>query len=105
MAGLIVKSLAAERDLADLFDYIAQDSGSDRAEAILRRIDNTLRNLADWPYIGRVREDLDGTSRAFSIWPWIVIYEPRAERDGILVWRVLDGRRDIPTIIGTTERR
>jgi plasmid stabilization system protein ParE len=42
----IVKSLDAERDLAELFDYIALDSGVERAELILRRIDQTLGNLA-----------------------------------------------------------
>ena len=34
----VAKSLDAERDLSDLFDYIARESGVDRAEMVLRRI-------------------------------------------------------------------
>jgi len=101
----IVRSLDAERDLTDLFDTIAQDSGIDRAEAVLRRIQQTLDNLANFPRIGRIRRDLLGSPRSFSIWPWLVIYEPDGDGDSIVVWRVLDGRRDIPrTILGRPKR-
>jgi plasmid stabilization system protein ParE len=103
MAGLIVKSLAAERDLADLFDCIAEDAGVERAETILRRIEQALHNLASWPLIGRVRPDLEGAPRVFSVWPWLIFYEPREDADGILVWRILDGRRDIPNVIGESD--
>lgn len=91
----IVKSLDAERDLEELFDTIASDSGVQRAEAVLRRIERTLLNLADWPFIGRIRPELDGAPRAFSVWPWIVIYEPQPHERGIYVWRIVDGRRDL----------
>src|SRR5579872_1123573 len=89
----IAKSLDAERDLADLFDYIANDSGIERAELILRRIEATLIALARSPRIGRVHPELDGSPRVFAIWPWVIIYEPQADGDGIFVWRILDGRR------------
>lgn len=95
----IIKSLDAERDLEDLFDYIASDSGTQRAVAVLRRIDRTLKTLADWPFIGRVRPELDGEPRAFSVWPWIVIYEPQLQGRGIIVWRIVDGRRDLPRLV------
>jgi len=101
----IVYSLDAERDLADLFDYIAQDSGVQRAELVLRRIERTLDTLADWPFIGRVRPELDGEPRSFSVWPWIVIYGPQPSGRGIYVWRVLDGRRDLPRVVRAPKRR
>jgi plasmid stabilization system protein ParE len=100
MPQFVFKSLAAEQDLADLFDYIAFEAGLDRAEMILRRIDQTLQILSDWPLIGRVRSDLDGEPRTFSVWPWLIIYEPREDGEGILVWRILDGRRNVSGIIG-----
>jgi plasmid stabilization system protein ParE len=92
----IVLSLDAELDLDLLFDWIARDSGVERAEAILRRIDETLDLIADMPRIGRVRYDLDGVPRTFSVWPWIIVYEPQSTGRGIVVWRVIDGRRDLP---------
>jgi toxin ParE1/3/4 len=94
----IICSLDAERDLSELFDYIAKDSGIQRAELVLRRIERTLEALADWPFIGRVRPELDGEPRSFSVWPWIVIYEPQATGRGIYVWRILDGRRNLPRV-------
>ncbi len=95
----IVKSLDAERDLTELFDYIANDSGVDRAELVLLRIDETLTNLAAWPRSGRVNSELDGSPRVFAVWPWLIIYEPRPRGGGIFVWRIVDGRRDLPSII------
>lgn len=92
----IVLSLDAERDLDSLFDWIAEDSGVDRAEAILRRIDETLQLLAGMPRVGRIRSDLDGEPRTFAVWPWIIVYEPLSTGQGIVVWRVVDGRRDLP---------
>lgn len=98
MAKAIVKSLAAERDLVELFDNIASDAGVGRAEAVLRRIEKTMDTLSQFPLIGRVRRDLAGAPRVFTVWPWLVIYEPRRKSDGIAVLRVLDGRRDLPNL-------
>lgn len=98
MAKAIVKSLAAERDLVELFDNIAIDAGVGRAEAVLRRIEKTMDTLSQFPLIGRVRRDLAEAPRVFTVWPWLVFYEPRRESDGIAVLRVLDGRRDLPNL-------
>jgi plasmid stabilization system protein ParE len=78
----VIKSLDAERDLTDLFDYIAADSGLDRAEAVLRRIDETLSLLSRMPRVGRVRTELDGSPRVFAVWPWLVIYGPQPDGRG-----------------------
>jgi plasmid stabilization system protein ParE len=92
-------SLAAERDLDDLFDYIATESGATRAQAVLRRIGATLESLAAMPAIGRVRGDLDGGPRSFTTWPWVIIYDALIDGRGILVWRILDGRRDLANLV------
>jgi plasmid stabilization system protein ParE len=93
----LVLSLSAERDLDALFDWIARDSGVNRAEAILRHIGETLERLAAMPRIGRVRHELDGEPRTFAVWPWVIVYEPLSDEAGVVVWRVLDGRRDLPS--------
>lgn len=99
MAPRIVRSLDAERDLIELFDYIAIETGVDDAEAVLRRIERTLDNLALFPRIGRIRADLNGSPRIFSVRPWLVVYEPSDDGSGIVVWRVVDGRRDVANLI------
>ena len=92
-------SLAAARDLDELFDYIATESGATRAEAVLRRIGATLESLAAAPAIGRVRRDLHGEPRSFTTWPWIVFYDALDDARGIVVWRILDGRRDLTKLV------
>jgi plasmid stabilization system protein ParE len=98
-APRIIRTLDADRDLDSLFDWIAYDSGFERAEAVIRRIDETITHVAAMPGVGRIRKDLDGAPRSFSVWPWLVIYETLPRREGIVVWRVLDGRRDLPAVV------
>lgn len=89
----------SRQDLKDLFDYIAEEDGPDRAQIVLRRLDVTLQSLAAWPGIGRQRRDLDGAPRSFSVWPWLIIYEPLPTGEGVYIWRIVDGRRDLAAII------
>jgi plasmid stabilization system protein ParE len=101
----IALSRDAEQDLAELFDYIALDSGVDRAELVLRRIESTLQLLAEWPRSGRLHPELDGAPRIFSVWPWLIVYEPGPNGEGIYVWRITDGRRDLPRIVQKPSQR
>jgi plasmid stabilization system protein ParE len=92
----IAFTVDARRDLDLLHDLIADDAGEGRAEAILRRIHGTIETIAAMPGMGRVRYDLPGQPQSFAIFPWLVLYQPLPERDGITVLRVIDGRRDVP---------
>ena len=56
---LAIRSLAAERDLSELFDYIAKDSGVERAELVLRRIDEAIP-------IWRLHLSLDESTRTWT---------------------------------------
>ena len=105
MAPRIVRSLQVESDLIELFNYIAADASVDRAEGVLLRIEQTLSTLSLFPGIGRARGDLDGSPRVFAIWPWLVIYEPMEDDSGIFVWRIVDGRRDLPRLSIRSPRR
>ena len=89
----------SRQDLLDLFALVASGSGEERAELVLRRIHAAIAALADWPSIGRRRDDLDGFPRVFAVWPGPIIYEPQEGDSGIIVWRVVDGRRDFPPLI------
>lgn len=86
----IVLSVDAERDLDVLYDWIARDSGFDRADAILRRIEVALDLIAESPRIGRIRHDLDleDAPHSFAVFPWLIVYEPLATGQGVAVWRV-----------------
>lgn len=92
-------SLDADRDLDSLFTYLATHSGVERAESAFERIDEVLELLAASPRLGRVRLELDGSPRSFAVLRWIVFYEPQEHNDGIYVWRIVDGSRDLQKLI------
>jgi plasmid stabilization system protein ParE len=96
----LLVSEQAEDDLHATTAYIAEQSGKLRAAQVSARLSKTMDNLAFMPGIGGRRHYLDMASRAFPIPPWLVIYEPLPENDGVRVLRIIDGRRDIAYLFG-----
>ena len=37
--------------------------------------------------------------RSFVVRPYVVFYEPLPDDNGILVWRIIHGARDLPRLI------
>jgi toxin ParE1/3/4 len=91
----------AERDLADLYAYVAERDGDDRALAVLRRFEEAMARRAAFPLSGRARDDLRPGLRSFPVGGWVVFYRPLA--DGILVTRVLRGERDLPPALAAED--
>lgn len=86
--------------MAELALMIRIDTGPNAARKFARRFDRSIRNLADFPELGRLRPDVIGSPRSLSLHPWILFYEPLQDRKGIRVLRVIDGRRDIEEVLG-----
>jgi toxin ParE1/3/4 len=85
----------AVTDLAEIWDYIADDSEG-RADAFIDPVDRKVRSLARRPHMGRAREELAEGLRSFPVGRYIIFY--RAVPKGIEIVRVLHGARDLPTI-------
>lgn len=94
-----ILSLDADGDLDALFQYLAIQSGVDRAIAIFDRIEEVLQLLARSPKLGRRRRELDGAPRTFVVLRWVIFYEPMESGEGIYVWRIVDGSRDLRQLI------
>ena len=99
-ASKVVRSKRAQADFRRLYAWIAIDSGHARAAAVLARIDRSIERLALRPRIGRARKDYDGEPHAFTVAPWLIVYEILPEHSGIHVLRILDSRRDIAALMG-----
>jgi len=82
----------AERDLDDIWDYIAQDSPT-AANGVLRRISATCELLASPPMMGEGRPELGHDLRSMSVGSYVVYFRPH--EDGIGVARVRHGARDV----------
>lgn len=84
-------------DLIDLYDYIAQRDGAERAIGYIDRIENYCRNLSVFPERGIRRDGLRSGLR-------IPGFERRAviafliTADTITILRILYGGRDLETV-------
>ena len=95
----IERTEAAFFDLSSIWQYITDNNSPVIADAMLARISGALEILASAPLIGKRRTDLNGKPRAFAVKPYVIIYDTLADKNGILVWRVLHGARDIRRIV------
>ncbi len=82
----------AENDLAEIWDFIAEDSQA-RADSFLDRLDQSFYGLARNPLIGRARGELSSNLRSFPFGRYVIFY--LALPDGIEIVRVLHGARDL----------
>ena len=88
----------ARGDLRDIEAWVADHDGEARAMAVVERIENTMQNLAFMPGMGRWRDYLPASHRAFPAAPWTIVYTALEDGDGILVQRILHARRDLSEI-------
>ena len=90
----------AHRDVEAAVDYYVREAGPDVALGFIDALQSTYRAIAEHPALGSPRYAqelaLPGL-RSFAVrgFPYFVFYIDRA--DHIDVWRVLHGRRDIPS--------
>ena len=86
---------AAEDDLLDIWEYIAEDNES-AADKLLRGLNTKFHALSEQPGIGRERFDLIQDIRSFAFGRYVIFY--RITHYGIEITRVLHGSRDLASI-------
>ena len=95
MAARVVLSRRAQVDLRRLWRFVVDESGRDRANAVVARIRARCQLRAAHPLSGRARPELRQGIRSFPVFSEVVLYVPLP--DGILVERVVHGSRDLRT--------
>jgi plasmid stabilization system protein ParE len=92
-----VLSVAAELDLDQIWDYIAEDN-IDAADRWIDKLFDAFQSLAEAPGMGHRREDL--TTLPVLFWPvggYLILYRVQAE--WIEIAAVTQGARDIPNFL------
>lgn len=102
MGAIYVRSPEAGRDLDEIFSWIGREAGEARAIKVIERLEAKYQMIADFPGLGRHR-DLAGGMLGASEPPWLILYEPLVGRSGVRILRVVDGRRDLPVVLGSGE--
>ncbi|CAN7730806.1 type II toxin-antitoxin system RelE/ParE family toxin [Rhizobium leguminosarum] len=94
----------AERDIEDLYRFIASRDGAATAERILMDIESACAELEEFPARGNIPKELAGIGiseyRERHHKPWRMIY--RILGTDVVVYCVVDGRRDMQSFL---ERR
>ncbi len=83
----------AEKDLNDIWDYIAEDS-IDNAGRVCEELHQAFIKLSEMPEIGHVREDLaDKRHRFWPVFSYLVVYRPNTEPLQIVA--IVHGAREL----------
>ena len=91
-----VLGILAERDLDEIWEYIAQDT-IESADRWVGRLFDAFEAIARNPGIGHTRKDL--TAHPILFWPvgaYLVLYRARKK---IEIIAVTQGSRDIPSFL------
>lgn len=97
---VIVQNPRAKADIAEIWDYIADDNAS-RADALIDTIDQKFQTLAKQPNMGRQREELAAGLRSFPVHRYMIFY--LVIPDGIQIVRVLHSARDLDAVFNPDE--
>lgn len=87
------ESARAKRDLKAIFDYIADNSSEERAEAYLKKLEKTFNTLADSPDMGTPRDYTPPGVLAFAKDDYMIYYRKKAPT--IEIFRVIHGSRNM----------
>jgi toxin ParE1/3/4 len=82
----------AERDLIDIWKYVAKASAPDTADNVLRDIKQAVQRLADRPFTGRPRNEISVGLRSLLVHPHVIVY--RVTDSTVDISRILHERRD-----------
>ncbi len=94
----------AERDIEDIYRYIARNDSVANAEHVIKALERACAGLDELPERGNVAKELERLGitdyREAHFKPYRIIY--RVIRTDVVVYCVVDGRRDMQ---GLLERR
>ena len=87
----------AEDDLTDILAYSVANWGEARATAYKATLFKVFRELADFPALGRPRDEFGPGTRSLVTGQHVIIY--RATDDEIIVARIVHVRRDLSRLM------
>lgn len=97
----IVLTPEAIEDILEIYNYILERDGEERAEGILSRLEKKAYSLDKLVQRGKVPDELvpfgNRKIREVQETPWRIFY--RIEKNEVFVLAVLDGRRAIAELL------
>ena len=94
---MIEKARGAKADLLDIWVYVAMDN-PEQAERLVDKLDEVMKKLAEYPDMGKVRDELLRGLISFPVGNYMIYYRKLRTSQGIEVARVLHSRRDVDAV-------
>ena len=91
----------ASQDIEEIADYLATQSSLASAETFLSGIDSALQRIAQFPQIGRKRDELYPDLRSLPYKQYLIFY--RLLEDEIEIFRVVSGYQDLAALFEPEE--
>ena len=91
----------ANRDLEDIYSYVAEHDAPGKADDLLDRIEDVIESLSTHPERGSIPKELsalgirDYRQRFYK--PYRIIYRVIGKR--VYIYLIADGRRDFQTLL------
>lgn len=86
----------AIKDIEQIADYIAKQSGLVQSELFLSKLDAKFAKIAQFPNLGRKRDEILPGIRSLSINNYLVLYMPYGQ--DVEIFRVISGYRDLSAL-------
>lgn len=83
----------AIQDIEQIADYIARQSGLDRAERFLNKLDAKFVKIAQFPNLGRQRDEILPGLRSLPMDNYLILYMVIGQ--DVEIFRVVSGYRDL----------
>jgi toxin ParE1/3/4 len=91
----------AERDLLEIYRYVARNDSVEKAERLLDHLEKTILKLETMPFRGHIPPELERIGvfefREIFYQPYRIIYQVLKAK--VYVHCVLDGRRDLQDLL------
>ncbi len=86
----------AIQDIEQIADYIASQSGLDQADRFLSKLDEKFAKIAQFPNLGRQRDEILPSLRSLPMDNYLILYMPIGH--DVEIFRVVSGYRDLPAL-------
>ncbi len=95
----VVLSSPAIDDLDGIWDYLAREASPEVGDFVFERLYEAMYRAAEKPLLHRARSEHKQAPRRINAFSYAIFYDPLGGGDGIFVWRVVHGARDLPRLI------
>lgn len=91
----------AIQDIEQIADYIASQSGLDKADRFLSKLDAKLAKIAQFPNLGRQRDEILPSLRSIPMDNYLILY--MAIGQDVEIFRVVSGYRDLSALFADVD--